>query len=238
MHYLQFHKGTWRVRRVVPPALVEKIGKATLLRGTGTDDFDRAMKIARPIIREHDRVINRAAGKPLGRVHVRHSDPTRRSSEWLTPPTIFEKMAGVEFDLDVAAPLDLVTFVPAKRHLTVEDDGLTAPWNSAFVWMNCPFGVRAGMVRWLDRFVEHGNGVAILPSNSYVRWFQDFSRKVDMMLLIAGYVAFIPGGQKPKNTNSRPSFGSVLFAIGDRGVAALRTAAADGLGILFEPRNV
>jgi len=30
-------------------------------------------------------------------------------------------------------------------------------------FLNPPYGLRNGMQKWIDRFVEHGNGVILLP---------------------------------------------------------------------------
>jgi hypothetical protein len=88
-------------------------------------------------------------------------------TEWLTPPEFFDAMA-VSFDLDVASPgATVAPWIPAHRHLTQRQDGLTQPWGEAFVWMNCPYGLRNGLLDWIDKFLDHGehkgNGVALLP---------------------------------------------------------------------------
>jgi hypothetical protein len=136
LDYLQPHRGgKWRVRVVVPPDLVEKIGRRVLTRTTGTDDFDRAMKIATPIVREFRRIIDRAAGKPLGRVNHKYVRET--SDEWFTPKWIFDSMPGVVFDLDPAAPPGGVPWIPARCHYSKVDDGLSQPWYG-LCWLNAP----------------------------------------------------------------------------------------------------
>jgi hypothetical protein len=68
-------------------------------------------------------------------------------TEWYSPAKIFDAL-GVEFDMDVASPgADIVPWIPAKRHLTKVEDGLTTPWKG-FVWMNSPYGLRNGMQAW------------------------------------------------------------------------------------------
>src|ERR1700749_4562127 len=49
------------------------------------------------------------------------------SVEWYPPPGIFEAL-GLEFDLDPCAPPGGLPWIPAKRFLSIEDDGLTQPW--------------------------------------------------------------------------------------------------------------
>lgn len=86
------------------------------------------------------------------------------SDDYYTPAWVFERM-GLTFDLDVASPPGGVPWVPAKRFLTQEDDGLSAPWEGR-VWMNPPF---SGTAAWISRFIQHGNGVCVVP-HSRSRW--------------------------------------------------------------------
>jgi hypothetical protein len=81
----------------------------------------------------------------------------RTSDDYLTPRWVFETL-DIAFDLDVAAP-PWGTHVPATRKFTQADDGLTQPWEGR-VWMNPPYS-HGG--KWVARFMEHRNGVALLP---------------------------------------------------------------------------
>ena len=80
------------------------------------------------------------------------------SDDYYTPPWVFERM-GLTFDLDVAAPPGGVEWVPARRFFTLEEDGLSLPWEGR-VWMNPPYSKPSP---WVDRFIRHGHGVALLP---------------------------------------------------------------------------
>ena len=69
-----------------------------------------------------------------------HQKPHRGATdEWLTPPYIINALAP--FDLDPCAPV-IRPWATARRHLTIEDDGLAHPW-TGFVWCNPPFGPEA-----------------------------------------------------------------------------------------------
>ena len=81
----------------------------------------------------------------------------RTSDDYLTPAWVFDTL-DLTFDLDVAAP-PWETHVPAKRKYTKADDGLTQPWIGT-IWMNPPY---SESTRWVDRFIEHSDGIALMP---------------------------------------------------------------------------
>lgn len=87
------------------------------------------------------------------------------SDDYYTPAWVFERM-GITFDLDVAAPPSGIPWIPATRHLTKLEDGLTADWTGR-VFMNPPW---SQSTPWVLRFIEHNHGVALLPI-SKARWF-------------------------------------------------------------------
>jgi len=80
------------------------------------------------------------------------------TDDYYTSPTLFLRL-GVEFDLDVAAPLGGVSWIPARDYYTQEDDGLSKPWIGR-VWMNPPF---SNVTPWIERFIAHGNGIGLVP---------------------------------------------------------------------------
>ncbi len=146
------------------------------------------------------------------------------SDEWYTPAFVFEAL-GCQSDLDVAAPSNgATTHVPAP--VCFRRDSLDHPW-FGFVWMNPPFGGRNGLVPWLDKFFVHGDGIALVPDRTSAPWFQDAWRKADAVLFTRKIRFLRPDGTEGKS----PSCGTALFAIGSRGIRALRDAERAGLGI-------
>ena len=150
-------------------------------------------------------------------------DKPGASDEWYTPAYIFDAM-GVRFDLDVAHPNGLTTHVPAGRFYW--SAALDLEW-SGFVWMNPPFGGRNGILPWLEKFMIHGDGVALTPDRTSAEWWQYAAKASDAVLFLSGKVKFErPDGSVGKS----PSNGTTLFACGPRGVTALRNAHLAGLG--------
>lgn len=90
----------------------------------------------------------------------------RTTDDYYTPRWIFDAL-GLTFDLDVACPPEGPINVPAARWYTAADDGLAQPWTGR-VWMNPPY---SNPSPWVARFLEHGNGIALLPY-SKSKWLQ------------------------------------------------------------------
>ena len=153
-----------------------------------------------------------------------------KSDDWYTPKFIFDALA-CSFDLDVAAPVKGPRYVPAKEWFW--HSGLELHWRG-FVWMNPPFGGRKDKSPWLDRFFEHGNGIALTPDRTSAPWWQAAAPRADAILFLAGKPKF----ERPDGSvGKQPGNGVTLMAAGPQGVAALRTGAGKGLGFLSE-RNI
>ena len=150
-----------------------------------------------------------------------HENCIGESDEWYTPPEILHAL-GEAFDLDPCSP-GANHWVPAENVITKEQDGLAAEWHG-FVFMNPPFGGRNGHVPWLKKFIEHGNGIAIVRAYTSSAWFHEYAIKADAMLFPRGKTKFI----RPNGTVGRaPGSGVVLLAMGGRAKAALERS---GLG--------
>lgn len=159
-----------------------------------------------------------------------HESSVNQSQEWFTPPEMFEAL-GLTFDLDPCSPGQGKSFVPARRVLTKEDDGLTTPWGdpaTTMVFMNPPYGrLTAPFMR---KFAEHGNGIALVFARTDTKWFQESAGEADVVCFISGRVRFFKG-----NTTDRagtPGAGSMLVAYGREAADAVLNS---GLGLCFEP---
>jgi len=156
-----------------------------------------------------------------------HWETSGQSDEWYTPKFVFDAL-GCRFDLDVAHPLNVGTHVPAD--LWYANRGLESEW-FGFVWMNPPFGGRNSLEPWLDKFFDHGDGIALTPDRTSAPWFQSAWPRADLVMFTRKIRFLRPDGTEGKS----PSNGTALWAVGPRGFAALVKAFSSGLGILSLP---
>lgn len=158
-----------------------------------------------------------------------HEPSIGASDDWYTPPAIFEAI-GLQYDLDPCSP-GAGHWVPARTVYTVEDDGLTQDWTGR-VFVNPPFGGRNGHVPWLQKFIDHGDGIGLVRAYTSAAWFHDHMASVDGWLFPRGKTKFIrPDG----SVGGSPGHGIVLVAMGDECCNAL---ALSGLGLYVPVASV
>ena len=151
-----------------------------------------------------------------------HERPVGASVEWFTPPSLFDALFGpvedcTPFWLDPASAESPYNWVPAVRKFTKAEDGLTQPWHG-HVWLNPPYGP-AG-VAFIDRMIEHGDGLLLLPSRTETKVYQRAWLAADAVCLLRDRLWFI----RNDGHTGRSSFGSTLFAFGEWAGAVLRAA--------------
>ena len=164
--------------------------------------------------------------RPSAFVEVQGGQTKIKSVDWWTPPEVFSKLK-IEFDLDVASPEGGVPWIPAKNYYTEQQDGLLSDWHGT-VWMNPPYGKHTAV--WLEKFVEHGDGIALVFARTDTKWFQEVCVNADALLFCKGRLAFYRSGEKGANAAS----GSLFVACGDKSVEALKNS---GLGFFVDLRN-
>jgi len=136
----------------------------------------------------------------------------KTSDEWYTPKSLFDQL-DIEFDLDPASSPPELSAVPARRFYTVEDDGLALPWEGR-VWLNPPYSKPSP---WVDRFLGHGHGIALLPATSTGRWVDKMWQVCDGVVLCRPF-AFTRGDD---TVASMAPFRSILWAMGGECVEAI-----------------
>lgn len=154
-----------------------------------------------------------------------HWEKPGMSNDWYTPKYIFDALE-CRFDLDVAGPAN-PTNVPADS--VISKNSLETPW-TGFVWMNPPFGSRNGLQPWLTKFIQHRDGIALVPDRTSAPWFVESCRCVENVLFVSPKVKFVrPDG----STGKQPGTGTALLAIGAKGRKALSVAHRNELGTLM-----
>jgi len=158
-----------------------------------------------------------------------HEQSVGASDEWYTPPHVFSAL-GCSFDMDVASPGRAMTpWIPAATFITA--NSLAFAW-TGFVWMNPPFGARNGIVPWLAKFFEHGNGIALVPDRTSAPWWQCYVPRTELVLFVAPKLKFLDANGDP---GSSPAQGTCLLSAGRRALEPLHRARAEGLGALMQP---
>jgi DNA N-6-adenine-methyltransferase (Dam) len=145
----------------------------------------------------------------MSKVGFTHESHENLSVDWYTPPWIFEEM-GLSFDLDPCSPKGGVHWIPKKKYYTIEDDGLTQPWDG-LVWCNPPYGKYTAA--WLKRMNQHRNGMSLVFARTDCAWFHDSVAHSDAILFLRGRVKFVDG--LGKTGGSGAGSGSMLIAWGD-----------------------
>ena len=132
------------------------------------------------------------------------------SDDYYTPAWIFDAL-GLHFDLDVASPPH-ATNVPCDRYYTQADNGLAQPWYG-LVWMNPPYSKPAP---WIDRWLQHSNGIALLPTSNG-KWWRSLWAS-DAAFVTLPPLRFIAGDGRKLGTMPLPCW---LVAVGADNIAAL-----------------
>ena len=143
------------------------------------------------------------------------------TDDWYTPEWIFTSM-DVNFDLDVCTPQGGVPWIPADNHYTVEDDGLSQPWQG-FVWCNPPY---SSPFAWCDKWALHGNGIIVLRADLSSRGPATAFAASTSMFVPTPRLQFVNGhGDKQGSVN----FSTVLLGAGRQADAALCNLLEHGL---------
>lgn len=158
-----------------------------------------------------------------------HETSIGASDDWYTPRAIFDAL-GLVFDLDPCSP-GAWHWVPARQVFTIADDGLSQAW-SGLVFMNPPFGGRFGHVPWLVKFLDHGNGIAIVRAYTSSSWWHDHMHRAETICFPRGKTKFIrPDG----SVGSAPGHGVVLIGMG---AVACNALSRSGLGMVWDRREI
>jgi hypothetical protein len=134
------------------------------------------------------------------------------ADDYYTPKWLFDAL-GLEFDIDVCAPEAGVPWLPTKSHFHMEMDGLAQEWNGR-VWMNPPYSLPRP---WIEKFIEHDNGIALLPF-SRSKMFIEIWNHADAVMTLPSNFKF-----EHRDHGTKGVFmPTALFALGQENADALR----------------
>lgn len=147
-----------------------------------------------------------------------HQSARPITTSWLTPPDWIERLGP--FDLDPCCPPDM-PWRTATRMISLPEDGLTAEWVGR-VWLNPPFDRQVG--EWLERLVQHGNGIALVAARTETKWFWH------SIWCIADAVCFVRGRphfHRPDGTRGESNSGApiALIAYGEANAKLLEESS-------------
>jgi hypothetical protein len=142
------------------------------------------------------------------------------SDDYYTPSYIFDAL-GLDYEMDVCSPPGGCPWIPAKRFLSIIDDGLETQWHGR-VWMNPPY---SNTTPWINKWMAHGNGMGlVLMSKS--KWFTNLWNNPDITIMAMDHkLKFMT----PAGDSKAIFMPTVLIAIGSENVEAM---AKSGLGLL------
>lgn len=139
---------------------------------------------------------------------------------WLTPPHVLEALG--EFDLDPCSSLDR-PWDTAKRHFTVEDDGLLQEWFGR-VWLNPPYGKAAPP--FMEKMAVHGRGIALLFTRTETHMFQKLVFPyASGFFFLAGRLKFHREDGSLASTSQSPS---MLISYGEEDADVLDRCSLNG----------
>lgn len=171
-----------------------------------------------PISSPHIRTRPRAGSKVVGR-----NQRGATTDEWYTPKWLIEAL-GNDFELDPCAPQS--KWYTAAHCYTQADDGLSKDWERKYIFANPPY---SAMGPWMDKIVEHQNGIALTFPRTDTDWMQNNGLAAELVLFIDKRLKFVRGERQPDGTlrvteaKTAPA-PSVLLAFGDRAVTAVARA--------------
>jgi hypothetical protein len=135
----------------------------------------------------------------------------KTSDECYTPASLFDAL-DIRFDLDPASCPRELSAVPADQIYTIEDDGLAQPWHGR-VWLNPPYSTPTP---WVDRFIDHGHGIALLPVANNARWMARLWERASAVTLWSDALF-----NRADGTKYGIPMASLLWAMGDDCVEAI-----------------
>lgn len=145
-----------------------------------------------------------------------------KTNEWLTPKFIIDALGP--FDLDPCASIER-PFDCAKLNYTIKDDGLAQKWaKESLVWCNPPYGPHVG--QWVDRMVEHNNGIMLVFARTDTRAMQRALKACSGVLFLSKRLKFLRPNGAQCNSGTAPS---MIISFGAGTLARVQESKLEGV---------
>lgn len=156
------------------------------------------------------------------------------TDDYYTPPEVFKALETERFSMDIAAARNpLEAFVDAEIYIS--EKGLEVDW-IGFIWGNVPYGKRGSKMPWVEKMINHGNGLFLMPDRTSADWWQIAARRCADFLTTYNKIKFTgPYGTKPIGKEGKPinapGTGNTIFAFGERALEAVYKAEENNFGM-------
>jgi phage N-6-adenine-methyltransferase len=159
-----------------------------------------------------------------------HVSRTSGENEWYTPPEYIKaaRAAMGSIDLDPATCDVAQAIVQAKKHFTIDDNGLEKRW-SGNVWLNPPYSKEliglfaAKVVEESSRFSQ---AIVLVNNATDTAWFHELCSVAAAVCLFRGRIKFLDRSGNPANT---PVQGQAAVYVGGRLAAFRKEFSRHGL---------
>ncbi len=173
------------------------------------------------------KIVNDYKGKAMGS----HQSARSVTNEWLTDPKVVESLGP--FDLDPCAPVNR-PWDTAKKHYTIEDNGLIQPWEGR-VWCNPPYGNH--FAPFIEIMARHGSGISLLFARTDRN---EFHRSIfpycDSVFFIKQRLTFYyPNGERAKANGGAPN---VLISYSEYDTQKIKDSGINGSVMFPENRAI
>jgi phage N-6-adenine-methyltransferase len=138
----------------------------------------------------------------FGASNAPHVSNNSGENEWYTPPEYIEAARTVmgSIDLDPASSDKAQETVKAERYYTIDDNGLSRPWQGN-VWLNPPYsGDLVG--RFIEKVCEESpkQFVVLVNNATETAWFQQLVSASNVLCFPSGRIRFLNRDGKPEFT--------------------------------------
>lgn len=118
---------------------------------------------------------------------------TSQKDDWETPQALFDELDAVyHFTLD---PCSTHENAKCAKHYTVEEDGLSQPWDGETVFCNPPYGRNIGAwVRKCHDESSRAKVVMLIPARTDTAYFHDYIYGKASVRFLRGRLKFERGG--------------------------------------------